>query len=454
MTIKTIAVLPDEIARNLNGNVEFINKYIIPKIEIIRKNAGFFILEEEYTEREWKEMVSLHYINTSYKPRGSVVRIHFFVNEKIESDNYLGFVNLRPISEIDFSLSFIYPNWTVLANQKNRLGGDKIYVMTYKRQVHICGKELVINTFPFFKQDGVVTRCAHADIIMVTKYVRKSLGYKLVKLYDIVEGPSLRSRQIPSEGFTVQQMVEVFSKAEIPVSVVDFNLNKSYFREWMDSYIESGIPVIIASRNHVFVIVGHTLDNKSDKKYLIYDDSGEFFKEIEDDTISAIAEKNKNFVEIIEWKKIYNYLDVGSEHMSYMIVPEMEKFFVPFPYVKENIENFIKYILSKHEYVTEGPGALRKRFLIVDNTKLKNFLSTNIQRIEITPKENFENFMELSLPHYLWFCEVAARKKNGEEDILGFFADPTKHLRSTTGMLYSIIAKLNKDNRLGILTAI
>lgn len=443
MTIKTIELLSNEIAKNLNVKVESVMRHIMPRIEIIRKSAKFFVLEEEYTEREWKEMVSMHYINTSYKPRGSVARVHFFINERIESCFYLGFVNLRPINEATFSLSLIYPNWTVLANQKNLWGEDKIYVMTYKKHVHIKGRELVIDTFPFFPQDGIVTRCAHADIVMVTKYIRKKLGYRQVKISDIVKGHSPGTRRIPSSGITVQQMADVFDNAEIPVSIIDFKdeENKPYFQAWMDSYIESGIPVIIAGHNHVFIIIGHTLGEKGNKRYLVYDDSGEFFKEIEEDDMP------KSFVEIVEWKKIFGYLDSGIQYMSYMIVPEMEKFFVPFPYVKENIEVFIENLLSKQQYEAE-----QKRFLIVDNTRLKSFLSNDIQKVEVTPKQSFENFMKSSLPHYLWFCEVTARK-NGKADVFGFCADPTKHLRSTGNMLYSIVAKFSKENRLSLLTA-
>lgn len=451
MPIENIACLLGKIAENLKVSEALVSRDIIPRIALIERNARFFVLEKEYTEREWKEMVSLHYINTSYKPRASVIRIHFFINGEIKSDSYLGFVTLRPITETRASLSFIYPNWKVLIREQKKVWG-KIYVMTYKRHVHIEGKELLIDTFPFFSQDRVVTRCAHADLVMVTKYVKEKLGYRSVKLTDIIEGYSPSARLFPSLGITVQQMVEVFNKIEIPVSIVDFKKSEECdFQEWVDSYIESGLPVILAGRAHVFIIIGHTLNEKGDKKYLVYDDSGEFFKEIKDDTDPGI-EKSKSFVETVEWEKIKCYLaGVGAEEcMSYMIAPEMERFFVPFPYIKAKSEYFIGEFLSKESCKIK---IKHKRFLIIDNSSLKKFLNDEclVDNKISGEKTSFEEFMQECLPHYLWLCEVVVIK-DGKEEIYACWADPTLHVESECDMFYRRIVQLNKDKRVSLLT--
>lgn len=443
MQVKNIDLLLDDVARIFKLNKAVFKKYFLPRIQVIINQSRFFILEEEYTEREWKELVSLHYIHTSYKPSAYVIRIHFLKNDVIEASSYIGFVNIRPINEVQYNLSLVYPNWKELASEIKKIFGiDKLYVMTYKKHVHVCGKELVIDTFPFFPQDGVVTRCAHAALVMVTKYVQKTLGHKLVKLSDIITGNFIKTKLIPSEGLTVQEMVEILNKAEIPVKVIKLKEYREIFQEWMDSYIESGIPVILTVGNHVITIIGHS---SGDKKYLIYDDSGEFFRVKDEGKI--LKEKTlKNFVDLVSWDDIQRCF--GPEGHEYMIAPEMEKVFVPFPYVKENFDVYVKDSLVEGScYKIEF-----ERYLIIDNSKLKKFLSCNQEAIVSDEnKTKFKDFIESNLSHYLWFCEVEARKAD-EKFIFGFLADPTKHQFSWESMFYDMRIPLGKNKRIGLLT--
>ncbi len=88
--------LIDVLAEKLGISRDYIKADIIPVLEPLYELARFFLLEDSYTEREWKDMVSLHYINTSYQPRGSVLRVHFlkdeFFNETLNESSYFGFV--------------------------------------------------------------------------------------------------------------------------------------------------------------------------------------------------------------------------------------------------------------------------------------------------------------------------------------------------------------------------
>ncbi|MDP2705501.1 MAG: hypothetical protein Q8O71_03890 [bacterium] len=428
-----IALLSQELAKKLNIPEELIKRYLISRLDRIIKYAKFFILEDEYIEREWKEMVSLHYINTTYQFKPFVARIHFFKDKVIESDFYLGFANIRPIGEVSASLSFIYPNWKMLAHEFRRTYGEDVYVMTYKKTVHICGKELIIHTFPFFSQDGVVTICAHAAIAMVTKFVRRTLEYNLIKLSDIVGGYSFKTKMISSEGITIYHMIEIFNNAKIPISSIHFNKYKEYFREWADSYIESKLPIILTSNDHVITVIGHTLGIDNRRKYLVYDDSGAFFqqKDLDGDT-----RKGKSFVDLVNWEAIEDYIKPN----GYMIVPEMEKVFIPFPNMKKNYVRFVKSVFLKEGYEVKS-----ERFLIVDNSILKNFLMNPKKKtLSDKDKSRFEEMVKSNLPHYLWFCEVVL-SKNGREMMVGIIADPTRHLQSSSSMFYNFRIRLDRS---------
>jgi len=475
--MKPIALLRKKLAEKLRLSEHLVDKYLLSRADKIVGFAKFYVLEDEYVEREWKEMVSLHYMNTTYYPKNSVMRIHFFKEESIDSDCYLGFVNIRPIcGEATISLSFVYPNWKVLAKEFRRLYPvDPLYVMTYQRVVHVRGEELVMDTFPFFPQDGAITICAHAAMVMVTKFVRKTLGYDLVKLSDIVGRDHLSDKTISREGIPLNKMIEVFKNAGIPTSNVSYWQYQQIFKEWMDSYIESGLPVIIAGQEHVVTIIGHTLDSEGYKKYVVYDDSGAFFRE--KDLESEEESKYKSFVDVVSFEdmekyllcpkdKIFDQKDKASLRGStrkcfrqledyllrfrkgFMLAPEMEKVFMPFSTIRNNYEKFKKDVLVDKR----GCEVKSERFLMVDNSVLKRFLTTSVKIAEMTDedKKNMESLMESNLPHYLWFCEFEVSKE-GKDFLMGAIADPTKHLKSTSNIFYDVSLRLNK--RLSLLAA-
>lgn len=121
----------------IDGNIlsEEINEYIWPRLDFLKGKSGssrYFLIEESYVETEWKDMISVHYINTSYLFSNTVMRVHIFMRKEVSNEAYMGFFTLRKIDEVRIMLSFIYPNWERIAYQRKHL-----YVMTYLKKVHI-----------------------------------------------------------------------------------------------------------------------------------------------------------------------------------------------------------------------------------------------------------------------------------------------------------------------------
>ena len=143
-------VFPIEKTRLRKG----VKENIWPRLDFMhgRRNSGdrYFIFEEDYIETEWKDMISIHYINTSYHVQNTVMRIHIFSNNEISETSYIGFFTLRKIDEPRFMLSYIYPNWTnIYCNSK------RFHVMKYRKAIHIAGHELTLYTYPLFVQDNI-----------------------------------------------------------------------------------------------------------------------------------------------------------------------------------------------------------------------------------------------------------------------------------------------------------
>ncbi len=398
-------------------------------IEPLRRVATHFLIES-YTEREWKELLNYYYLNTTYKflteKPGEVFRIHFF-NEKEKS--YLGFITLKPIPEPLFILSFIYPNFEALIplwkNYKVLEGldvEDKIFVMTYDRDVHLQDKKISIKTLAFYAQDDMVLACAHADILMLTKFLNKKWNTPEVRIGDILEGYSFfKLKQIPTKGLNIYQINEIFHANGYTMRY--FNIEEQGLSHKdtffvINSMLESSIPVYLFLKRcnehtyeyHVVLIIGHTLNEKTgQKKYLIYDDSGALFEWLN---------KPRTFIGLVSEEELKHFL-----HSIFIYEPE--RVYLSSLHI---LENFNK----KHKDVFPKAEEKFNRMLLIHNSKAKAFFKTEklfVYKIPFHKNKNFEHndkelirFIKTNQPHYVWLLEF-----NFDKRPLYLVADPTKH---------------------------
>ncbi len=398
----------------------FLSDRIHPILDLA---TDFYI--ETYTEREWKELVDIYYINTSYflnstfKIKGihlklinEVFRIHFF-----RKDLYLGFITLRPIPVPIANLSFVYPNSKNLIplwHKNTQILGveedEKIFVMSYKRLVHKNDEEIEIETFPFYSQDGMVLACAHADIVMITKYLHKKWNAPFVSIRDIINRySSFRYKNIPTEGLSLFQIIEIFINSNYPVKYYRIIPNDphSISREdalfIIDSYIECGIPIMAFVEKddsyHTITIIGHTLKENGDKRYIIYDDSGAFLKWLE---------KPQYFISIISKEDLVNYL-------RFIVFYEPDRVYSNPLQIKKAVEEFHPKLMEKVKKLN--------RIFLVHNSKVKNFFSKKYKIHKDKINGSYQNFIKSNVPHYLWLIEFL--DKNDKPIYL--VADPTLH---------------------------
>lgn len=445
MQIEFVTLNQTELYRIISSNfpdlnkvkaIEQIKKYILPRLKIFRgKNENktvYFLEESEYIETEWKDMVSLHYVNTSYKLKNTVIRCHVFSKKQFDYKHYLGFFTLRPIDEIKVMVSFVYPNWNNICIDND----FDTYVMTYNKKVHIRGKIFNIQTYPVFCQDSVVTSCAHANIISMSKYLRVKNNIPKLRLTDINNSYVFeRSKIYPTNGLGFRQMLEIFSKNNWHV-IYDMVLPSKkiekhdvYFeaiRENIDVNIESALPVLLTVTftaektyekiNHTLQIIGHT--SEEIKRYVIYDDSGVFVNQIEG---------CRNFFMLLSWDEIVEKL---FSEGGFVLYPQYEKVYMMYNYIKERIEPILlknnednkeneEKIKTIYQKLKLSPADMR--YLLVDNVIVKSFLKENIPDYEC-----IRDIIENNFSHYLWYCETKV-----DEVYLVFLADSTYNVQTT-----------------------
>ena len=166
---------------NLINRVEMCFSYFV--------NISKTYLVEEYIENEWRDSYDLYYSKTNYtKCNNLVKRIHFIkesINDlkDISEENYVGYINIRPIpndeiSRIRFKLTkFAFEEYS----------DEEIYCMSVNTVVNLPHLSISYPSFPLYSQDGMVSICAHADLLMITKYMYKKYNFNNYKLKEIIE---------------------------------------------------------------------------------------------------------------------------------------------------------------------------------------------------------------------------------------------------------------------------
>ena len=448
----TVENLSEAIADVINDDpkrvAEDIQNFLYPRLDFICDPSYhiFFLFEKCYIETEWKDMISVHYINTSYNVKNAVMRVHLFFSDTVDEKKYAGCFTLRTIDDVRFMLSYIWPNWKRLITED----GSDIYVMTYKKKVHILGREIEFDTYPLFVQDNAVIKCAQAGMISMSSYLHEKYGYNKMRVLKINEAYSTgKTRVFPSKGLTPPQMMEIFNYYNIPAESQICYKEPEELKPYIDFCLESSLPVLLSiivdntetqkEERHIIQIIGHTLEpGTHEKKYLVYDDSGLFIRS---------SAGTDGFVYPESWENIKEKIKPGKSILFY---PIHEKVYISFDDIQVFFEDLCKRLKLEELMKAVNDPLTDRRILIVDNVVLKDFLKNKIQLdIQIGDKESMqkeiENIINQSLPHYLWYCEFQTAQRN-----LIFIADPTYNNKTTKNII------LNKNpifstNVLGIL---
>ena len=423
---------------------------IINRIDFLYNSCKYVVIEENYIEREWKAMIAKHYINSAYSGtlKQSVIRVHFLTKKKFASENYLGFITLRPLDELEISLSFVYLNWN-----HSMFCGETTYVMTYKKVVHCMGESVIIDTYPFFAQDTIVTCCADANIIMLKKYFSNKyrLSYSLQN--DLLSNKSIKNHNLPKK-VDISLFKAMLSETDIPFRIRNYCLIEDDSEESISkklkqiedeilAYIESGLPVILGGKGHIIQIIGYVKSNDDDNtKFIVYDDSGYLEKEIfgkknnnrhityyihiKDffDCISPVpffdfdSSKPKKmkrfFVALLEHERVY----IGFEKYTWLIKEYLGQ------QAKRDIEKkYLNKIVKNSDKETVLYPDVKIRSILVDNSDAKTFLRSNTDNERAASKNDINKFLKKGLPHYLWYTEISF----DDNKMICLFGNPTMY---------------------------
>lgn len=250
-------------------------------------SASTVVVETRYIDFDYRSEYSAFYSRTFRSQPDSAHRLHFFkapLNESQlwslpEEHGYLGYVIVRP-SELG------QVGRSVLAPPPGREAAVRAAI---EDTVTFFGQKLKVRGMPFMQQDTQLGRCAHAAAWMChhAAYRRGDVARRSMASFSLSAEPGLGyGRTLPSEGLTLQQLLELFRVFELPASFYNIerlppsilapfappdpqppapvNGQPVHPGRWDTRifriccrYLNSGIPILVATVDHTFVLCGY-----------------------------------------------------------------------------------------------------------------------------------------------------------------------------------------------------
>ena len=251
----------------------------------VASSAQTAVVEFGYRDFDYSSEFASYYTKTFASFPDITHRIHFFsaalgpsqLLGQLPSESYMGYVVVRPSA-----LGRV--GRTVLAPPKDLAAAIRTSVPD---TVNLFGQDLTVSGVPFMQQDMHLGRCAHTSawVCHYSAFRRGYVGRQPMGAFSIRADTALGlGRPIPSEGLTVEQLLQVLTAVDLPPAVNLVKHLPKYDRDnWTRSsgstsrrghpgtwdrdlvkiccqYLNSGFPVIVTTDNHAFVLCGWKRD--------------------------------------------------------------------------------------------------------------------------------------------------------------------------------------------------
>jgi hypothetical protein len=242
------------------------------------------VFEYPYIDKDFRDTFYNDFSKRHVEFDRQCVRLHFFTNEfddiselnestyEIFNKSYMGFIVLRDTLVATLGRSYLDPKILEFRS--------KGFASLSKTQVNLYGYEFTINAFPWMRQDGNVSRCAHIALWSVIRYYSDRYSiYAEKTLYQITRLLQSERRTNPSIGMSLAQISQVLKDCNFfpEIYLIDTCANPAYFFRILYSVVESGLPSIAALQGplgdgHAVALFGHGKLNNADNYCKRYKD--------------------------------------------------------------------------------------------------------------------------------------------------------------------------------------
>lgn len=257
--------------------------------EVARANRCRTVVEENrYVDPDYRSEYSAFWSKRFVSRPAFARRLHFFRRTLADRDlhrlrldaGYIGYATLKPIATGRVGRTVLAPP-PRLSNATLALATDR---------VSLFGTPLEVTGAPFLEQDGEYLRCAHAAAWVCHYHgaLRGLIGRRFTgELVDLSPSTLYHERPLPSPGLNLNQLQAVFAATgqpalfygvsnmpdvwgvEAPTPAFNPDGTRKHPGLWdtrifsvVCRYLNAGFPVLVATRNHAFVVVGWFRDRR------------------------------------------------------------------------------------------------------------------------------------------------------------------------------------------------
>lgn len=283
-----------KVALPYQGNVTPINT-ILKQLKSPTLGCKTAVFEEEYVDEDYQDEFAAFYSKTFKRYPHRCTRIHFFAAAipprtqtgfRQYNKSYLGFVILRPTDLQRVGRTILKP--AIHSSHSQFITCQAPF------RAHIYGERFTVQAMPFTQQDTQVGACAQASLWMLARYMSQRFSYREFlpsEINALAKANMALGRFLPAEsGLTPIQVLDALQGMGLPAVIYQrenidlcsphiegaFPKKGKTVREKMQAlelqrtakladiayrYIESGLPVILATADHAIVAVGHSYDH-------------------------------------------------------------------------------------------------------------------------------------------------------------------------------------------------
>lgn len=392
------------------------------------KDTLFFYVETNYVDKFYRDTYYNYFSSKSGNYKRDCIKISYFVSKIQESnfreadsiqmlrESYLGFTILRPTISSIIGRGVISP----YAFKKN-----SFYARTTKIPITVNGVKFEAEGFPHSSQDSENITCAETSLWSVMEYFGNRYSEYSPKLPSLIN-TTLRGifheRQVPSKGLNIYQIsyaLKEFGFGSIIYSKKAYDIT---FDRLLSTYIESGIPIILAFENksiaHALVAIGHgeisdsNIDKLPVKNFAI--DEYNSLSRSNNIEIYDSAEIEKEFIFVDDNHPCYQkgYLNNPARYYANSLWDQCEiTYFIAPLYSKIYLEayearNFFFHILLKSPYKLNPGSKVVLRTFLTSSRSYKDLIAVNKNMDPILK----EIIIKLSMPKFIWVGEISTKE--------------------------------------------
>lgn len=436
----------------------------------------FHHIDPSFRDTYYKYFSNQHFYVKRYSKRLSFFKGRLYPKSFFEADEkkkrklqelFMGACVINPLIKGAIGRTLIHPQF-VIGDEKK-----PVYMRLSKFTLHIYGKKLVVNAFPYRMQDEETMRCAEVTLLNILDYYSNTYkDYRFVTPSEILESELRHNheRVLPSRGISYPILTKVLSEFGFSPRLYDTSSIDQYslsrisqeneLKRWLHYYIESGIPVAINlapiennESGHSVVCIGHGSSKKKllqmakKKKWISWENrqvchplinSADFFDEY------AIVDDNQAVYQIRQFDNLSQYPNMKVKNIA---VPLYKRMFLDAP----DAATIARSILHDNEFY--GIHLWCNKFLEhQEDVVVRLFMASSHSLKEFRCKSLFgeyakEAYAIVPMPRFVWVCELY---RVSDYDNLGAFGEIVIDATSAPSRSYRSLILVHYPGMIGV----